>query len=1773
MAGDTITLTFKVAEDGSLKAISKDAEKAASSTNKAAGAAGNFNKQQKGVAGATSNSTKAFSKMNQTMGGSNGLVAAYAGLAANIFALTAGFGALSRAARATQLEQGLLAMGEASGLAMHTLSRGLVEATGHAISLEESMRSVALITSAGIDAGSIERFGQVARKAATALGRDVQDSISRLTRGVTKLEPELLDELGIMVRLDEASKTYADSIGKTVSELTNFEKRQAFLNATLSEGEKKFGALGDIDVNPFDKLSAALQNIAKSGIGTLSSMLAPIVGYLSSSPMALVGVLALFGSTISSVVLGSLHEMAEGTKKLAVNQREHMANQMDIADGNNRASKTMESFTSKVRDGTVAQSDLDSVIIGQTQSQRTNLGLLRKNKDFQEEYNKRIKVSKQQIQLATQALNEHNLAQVQDSASTAQLAFANGDLSGGFKELKTTFSRLGTTMKTAFKNTTSLRTAFNGLSISGKALATSLKAVGAGFMAMLGPIGLVLSIGMLIFDMFKAIFNFFKSDATKEFEKKTEALASAQEELSKNLKEVDSGLADTSLKITTLAGAYTALDNTLSTFINKYNELAQATEKAGKSQKAQFNAMTELLKSSATLSKGFKEHAAATGGVEKSYRGFNAQAMEFLTQEKNKAAAIRNVAETTKTATDAISKYIQSAKIDTAIDDVVAGIQDINKAIFEVGKNGRFEIKAELLADENAGRLISESLTADQALILNVSAEKKALDEIQKDTKKRKDSILALKKEADGMAWYSKGSQAHNALLAQMKEEQKQININKREQQEIAKTLAPITQERQNIVELEQSRLALAKQTIEAAKLDSKIAKTRKANTISSINEQIEATKALNTAQLENQVGLVTFLESEQQTLLQAQKTRALTKDETMRLLDLEVQITKEKKEQLLLEIESKENSLRENLKREKTRLAMVQEEQKVEKQILSIRNKAASVGKEELKIRVDLAKLEQRNNNRAAQLNGKLLPSQIASIELDSKVLKDKILFMKADASNKITGIKMEKTLLQAKLAVLREEMNVINAKRSSDNQINTSDLDSLIASLDGGNSVFEQQVANVRNELALGLGIMLEQVQTTDIQAMKDAERLSILVKQKEESLDVLSTIESMTGELKKQSDLGTQLANIKNTGLDGKVLNLDKAFKVAETARKNSVEFAKQEFALLKTRIEAEESLLDAKYALLKAEMSKDGNIDTNEAAVLTALSAANAKLKDLNSEKMKTLKMELGVIEARSKLGSKQAIYEAGIEGGGVSAIKAIMARRQAKAELPEGSEGTNKGEVVTATQAVAAVDSSMQAAIQTLIQELATPKVNLSNIDTNVAKIAAGGPIGGGTGGTTGTTTTTSGEGVGPEFRKKPGEEGSVYTPTDVPTAAKARLAISDSEINEGIKAGRTLPGAADKPSLDISIPKPSIAESASEATEGTESAASGASESLKNTKVTIDEVRAATAGFAADMAKLGPEGEIISQFIMGMDSAMGAFQNYGIALAEIDAAEGSSAYNHEKRIAMADAAAAGIAATQQMLAANSAHKVQAIDKEIAAERKRDGYSAASVAKIRALEKKKEATKRKAFENQKKLQMAAVVAATASSIMTALGAPPYGLGPIFGSPMAAFAAVTGALQLATIAKTSYDGGGTSAPSAPGKISAGSRTNTVDLAKGQNMAGELAYTRGGMGAGNMTNFRTAFTGYKHRAQGGYIVGEQGPELFMPETPGTIVPADETEDMAGGAPVNVNFSIQTIDSSTMQETLQGQRANIISMIRDAAHTNGEQFLEDVDLSEAEY
>ena len=316
MATDTVTVKFKVLEDGSLQAVGKHADKAAAGLNNASNSADRYNKVAKGAAGATSNSTKAFSKMSTGITG--GLVPAYAVLAANIFALTAAFGALRRAAATQQLEEGLIRVGNAAGANLTYVAENIRDITGAAISMEAAMSSTALAFSSGFSSTQLEDLTKVAKGASQALGRDMEDALTRLVKGTAKLEPEILDELGIMVRLDDAVDAYAVTIGKTGDQLTQFERRQAFLNATTEQGLKKFGDIAEtLDPNAYDQLAAAFTNLSKTGLNLINTVLTPLVSFLGANPTALTGVLFLFGSTILKTILPAIGQMSESFSRSA----------------------------------------------------------------------------------------------------------------------------------------------------------------------------------------------------------------------------------------------------------------------------------------------------------------------------------------------------------------------------------------------------------------------------------------------------------------------------------------------------------------------------------------------------------------------------------------------------------------------------------------------------------------------------------------------------------------------------------------------------------------------------------------------------------------------------------------------------------------------------------------------------------------------------------------------------------------------------------------------------------------------------------------------------------------------------------------------------------------------------------------------------------------------------------------------------------------------------------------------------------------------------------------------------------------------------------------------------------------------------------------------------------------------------------------------------------------------------------------------------------------
>ena len=315
---NTVTLTLKINDNGDLALVTKQAKKTAAgmkqvdeATKKANTSQNHYNRGAKGVGQTGLSSAKGFSKMRDSMTGSNGLVGAYATLAANVFALTAAFGALSRASALQQLEKALVATGNAAGANLPYVAEQLRRVTDGATSLEQNMRSTAIAVSAGFNTKQLLNLTKVAKGASIALGRDMGDAMDRLVRGTAKLEPEILDELGIMVRLDEASEKYASALGKTANQLTRFEKQQAFLNATIEEGTKKFETVLDlVDPDPYQKLGAAFQDVTKDIINFVNMGLKPVAKFLSEFPSALYGGILLFGSTIIRQVLPALNTMA-----------------------------------------------------------------------------------------------------------------------------------------------------------------------------------------------------------------------------------------------------------------------------------------------------------------------------------------------------------------------------------------------------------------------------------------------------------------------------------------------------------------------------------------------------------------------------------------------------------------------------------------------------------------------------------------------------------------------------------------------------------------------------------------------------------------------------------------------------------------------------------------------------------------------------------------------------------------------------------------------------------------------------------------------------------------------------------------------------------------------------------------------------------------------------------------------------------------------------------------------------------------------------------------------------------------------------------------------------------------------------------------------------------------------------------------------------------------------------------------------------------------------
>jgi hypothetical protein len=239
-------------------------------------------KTAKGVEGLARANGRAAKHQGKLASGMPGVAAGYAVIAANVYALSETFRVLGEAQAFERLQENLVTFSAAvSGINVRGLAEDMSKLSGSVVSVRESMGFATKGAAFGFTTEQMERLTVGARKASIALGRDFTDSMDRVTRGISKQEIELFDELGVVTRLTPAFEKYAKKVNKSVVELNDFERQTALANEVLLQLETRFSGVS-VSASAIEKVNTAVANLKDTTLIAVARGLEPMLDTIES---------------------------------------------------------------------------------------------------------------------------------------------------------------------------------------------------------------------------------------------------------------------------------------------------------------------------------------------------------------------------------------------------------------------------------------------------------------------------------------------------------------------------------------------------------------------------------------------------------------------------------------------------------------------------------------------------------------------------------------------------------------------------------------------------------------------------------------------------------------------------------------------------------------------------------------------------------------------------------------------------------------------------------------------------------------------------------------------------------------------------------------------------------------------------------------------------------------------------------------------------------------------------------------------------------------------------------------------------------------------------------------------------------------------------------------------------------------------------------------------------------------------------------------------------
>lgn len=182
---------------------------------------------------------------------------------------------ITAGARLRDMEMAFDRLAKRAGTSAGAVVASVQDITG-ALSKQKIMESANMLELLGVGMEHTARLTEIARAAGVALGKDVGFMLESIATGTARQSRLWLDNLGIIITVEDANKEYAKTLGKVASELTDTERRAAFLHAVLNKGGDIIAAVGtdsELASEGVATLGASIKNLAdtiKKDLGSAS---------------------------------------------------------------------------------------------------------------------------------------------------------------------------------------------------------------------------------------------------------------------------------------------------------------------------------------------------------------------------------------------------------------------------------------------------------------------------------------------------------------------------------------------------------------------------------------------------------------------------------------------------------------------------------------------------------------------------------------------------------------------------------------------------------------------------------------------------------------------------------------------------------------------------------------------------------------------------------------------------------------------------------------------------------------------------------------------------------------------------------------------------------------------------------------------------------------------------------------------------------------------------------------------------------------------------------------------------------------------------------------------------------------------------------------------------------------------------------------------------------------------------------------------------------------